>query len=404
MDMRVLIAILIGVVGGTGPAGDPVRVRVTTLDGREIRGVVEDWTLDSGISVRTSADRVELIKRANLGGVEVLNPTVVAATGGWSVVCRDGTRFAAEIVGGDDARLLARHANAGVLGIPYGRLERLVRRGRAADSARGSSDEDVVVLANGDRVSGAVVGMAADGVTLAVDPAERRIGWDAVHAVLMAPVGTSDERGRRVSIELADGGILIASDLRWRGETIEAQGPGDQWIQLNQRGVRRVEIVADGRVWLGELKPIEIVSKSFFGRPWPIEKDRNVLGGPLRLGGRRHHRGIGLHSACRVTWPLDRAYERFTGLLGIDDAAGRLADAEVSILVDGRTLARFEHLRAGQTPRTIDVDLAGAETLEILVGFGLRGDVQDRVDLVNAALIRRPARVGGGVRSRSTVP
>ncbi len=105
-----------------------------------------------------------------------------------------------------------------------------------------------------------------------------------------------------------------------------------------------------------------------------------------------------------MTWRLDRAYERFTGLLGIDDAAGRLADADVSILVDGRTLARFEHLRAGQPPRTIDVDVAGAETLEILVGFGLRGDVQDRVDLVNVALIRRPAKVGGGVRSGSTVP
>ena len=236
--MGVLIAILLGVVGGTRPAEDPVRVRVTTLDGREIRGVVEDWTLDSGISVRTSADGVELIERANLGGVEVLKPTVVAATGAWSVVCRDGTRFAAEIVGGDDARLLARHAIAGVLGIPYGRVERLVRRGRAADSVRGSSDEDVIVLANGDRVSGAVVGMTADGLTLAVDPAQRRIAWDAVHAVLLASVGTSDEHGRRVSIELADGGVLIASDLRWRGETIEARGLGDQWIQLNQRAVR----------------------------------------------------------------------------------------------------------------------------------------------------------------------
>jgi hypothetical protein len=122
--------------------------------------------------------------------------------------------------------------------------------------------------------------------------------------------------------------------------------------------------------------------------------DRSVLGGPLKLGGATYQHGIGLHSACRATWRLGGKYERFTALIGIDDSArsdnsaGSNADADLRIVLDGKELAAHRGLHCGEPPQAIDLNIAGGDRLTIEVGFGKRGDVQDRVDIVIPALIR----------------
>ena len=163
-------------------------------------------------------------------------------------------------------------------------------------------------------------------------------------------------------------------------------------IQFDPAILNQVEIIGGRRVWLTDLVPAEYRSIPFFDRPWPLRLKTNALGGPLRLVGKDYPLGFGLHAASHIKWKLDDNYERFTALVGIDDSAGRWADADVTILVDQKPVARLKGLRHKEQPRKIDIDLRGASELAIEIGFGRYGDVQDRVDLVNPALIRRAPR------------
>ena len=46
-----------------------------------------------------------------------------------------------------------------------------------------------------------------------------------------------------------------------------------------------------------------------------------MLGEPLVVGGKRYLKGIGMHSAARLTYRLDGKYQRFDAAVAIDDSA-----------------------------------------------------------------------------------
>ena len=45
-------------------------------------------------------------------------------------------------------------------------------------------------------------------------------------------------------------------------------------------------------------------------------------------------------------------------------------------------------MRGGTQPRAVRIDVSGAHTLKLRVDFGGNGDVRDRFDWADAALIR----------------
>jgi len=119
-----------------------------------------------------------------------------------------------------------------------------------------------------------------------------------------------------------------------------------------------------------------------------MRTNRNVIGGALSVGGQQFDRGLGVHSASLVRFNLHGEYQEFTTRCGIDDSAGGLADVTARIIIDGTTKWEKARMRAGQPPQHVRVDLRGAQTLELHVSYGDNGDVQDRFNWADAALIR----------------
>ena len=113
-----------------------------------------------------------------------------------------------------------------------------------------------------------------------------------------------------------------------------------------------------------------------------------MLGGPLSIGGRGFESGIGVHSRSVLTYELDGQYREFTAQCGLDDAAGLMGDVSASIVVDGEVKWEERHMRGGTQPRAVRIDVSGARTLKLRVDFGGNGDVRDRFDWADAALIR----------------
>jgi hypothetical protein len=109
----------------------------------------------------------------------------------------------------------------------------------------------------------------------------------------------------------------------------------------------------------------------------------------MALNGRSYDRGVGVHANCLLTYELQRAFERFTARVGIDDAAGADGDAIVRVVGDGHVL--FERrVRSGQRPFLVSVSVQDVERLELDAIAGKAGDIQDWVDWADAALVKAP--------------
>jgi hypothetical protein len=102
-----------------------------------------------------------------------------------------------------------------------------------------------------------------------------------------------------------------------------------------------------------------------------------------------------MHSAARITYHLDGAYQRFQSELAIDDSTAGRGSVTCRVFLSrddgsGQWEAKYESpvIRGGQKPLAIDVPLAGAKRISLLVDFADRGDEQDDVNWLDARLVK----------------
>jgi len=129
-------------------------------------------------------------------------------------------------------------------------------------------------------------------------------------------------------------------------------------------------------------------SRGALGESWPIRPDRCVLGGPIRLGGRRFDRGLGVHAPCEVVYELGGRFRRLLAKVGIDDASNGLGSVVFVVIGDGEELWRSGVIRGGDAPVVVSVDVRGVRrvTLRAEEADGL--DIGDLADWADARLVR----------------
>ena len=98
-----------------------------------------------------------------------------------------------------------------------------------------------------------------------------------------------------------------------------------------------------------------------------------MTGGQLRCGGRLYLKGLGVHSAARLSYKLDRPWSRFQAEVGIDDSTAGRGSVGFRIFVDGKLKYASPAVRGGMPPQAVSVDLAGAKQLDLVVDYGEGG-------------------------------
>src|SRR5262249_30702983 len=161
-------------------------------------------------------------------------------------------------------------------------------------------------------------------------------------------------------------------------------------VQVKMSEIVVLTVLQGRAVYLSDLKPSKIEQLPYLDVAAPPVGDGSVKGRDLRLAGNTFDKGLGVHSACRMTYDLAEGYKRFEALVGLDDATGRGGSVRIQVLVDGKSQktgsdGESTHRKG---PIALRVDLAGAKQLTLVVDFGERGDVQDDVDWVDAKLVK----------------
>ncbi len=368
-------------------AATPVEVRM--VDGVRHELAARTIEIDGGLKIQSPDEGSRVFPIQDVDEIAFVASVATPAGGEWLIVTRDQTQLLADLVTDNADAIVARHPRLGDIRLNMDELIELRKRDCTDDPS--VTGGDAVCLANGDFLTGAILGLDRQGVAMLVDEDVRTNGWPAIRAIRFKRTPDPAPEAPGLKLFFSDGSEVRATSLRIEEDGRAMALRDGQRLTTGASFVLRVEILGGRRVWLSELPMARFDSIPFFERQWPLRVDANAVGGPLKTAGRSYAHGLGLHAACRVQWRLDGRFERLLGAVGIDDSAGALADADLHILRDDSVAFTATQLRSGEAPRDIDVDLRGADSLTIVVDFGSHGPVHDRVNLVNPRLIRPPS-------------
>jgi hypothetical protein len=199
--------------------------------------------------------------------------------------------------------------------------------------------------------------------------------------------------GLRSLVGLRDGCRLLALALEADDRKARLTLWGGATVETATEAIVALQPLGGRAVYLSDLKPIGYKHIPYLQLSWPYETDHNVAGDQLRSGGRLFAKGLGMHSASRLTYNLDREYRRFEARLAVDDSTAGRGSVVFRLFVDdgsGMWQPKFNSpkVRGGDTPVAMSVDLTGAKRISLLVEFADRGDELDDADWLDARLIK----------------
>ncbi len=259
-------------------------------------------------------------------------------------------------------------------------------------------ESDRLLLDNGDELPGTLAALHDDAVTLETGAGKVEVELARVAAVVCNPslARPAGSGGLRVFVGLKDGSRVLASGLATAGPKVRLELAAGVTLSLDGEAIVALQPLGGNAVYLSDLKPASYKHIPFLQLRWPYQADRNVAADLLRAGGNLRLKGLGMHSASRLTYNLDREYRRLDAELAIDDAAAGYGSVVFRVFVDegnGTWLPKFTSgiIRGGQPPERMSVEIGGAKRISLLVEFADRGDERDDADWLDARLIASPA-------------
>jgi hypothetical protein len=380
--------------------GEPFRAGLSAVDA--------SWRLTFGSGAKQRmAPAAELVRWGRCVDVR-RGPLVLLADGGQLVsdtLTADRETLTAETGLFGRVRLPLELLAGVVFQLPANRHRRDLLLDRIVAS---KGDSDRVMLLNGDAVTGSITGLDDETIRLETDAGPLSIRTDRVAAVVFNPALRRHvpSRGPRGWVGLADGSRLIATRLLLEGKSLTITIAGGSELSTphkpplaasHQKTITAAEELVflqplGGRVtYLSDLKPAGYRHVPFLDLPWPWRADRNVAGGRLRAAGRLYLKGIGVHSAARLTYTLDGPYRRFEAELAVDDSTAGGGSVRFRVHVDGRQKYTSEIIRGGGKPVPVRVDLAALASgsrIDLFVDYADRADQLDRADWLDARLVK----------------
>jgi beta-galactosidase GanA len=213
-----------------------------------------------------------------------------------------------------------------------------------------------------------------------------------VKPVLTAPAGWTVGAASPPSVARIDGGR--SATFTWPVTAPSTVDTSALKVAVAYRQAGRPGSVSDERV-VGAVPPappagaVAVSSLPFLTATngWgPVERDTSNGeanagdGKPMTIGGAAYAKGLGVHAASDVQLYLAGACTRLTASAGVDGETGGGGSVSFSVSVDGATRVTTPVVRGGQAAVPIDVDVTGAQVLDLLVSDGGDGNGNDHAD------------------------
>lgn len=301
----------------------------------------------------------------------------------------DGQRFPGQTAatGGTGEALVWSHPAFGRLTAPLERIAQVAmnepEQGPSLSSENGELFEDRLLLVNGDRLSGFLLGLG-DPVEFETDSDVLRIPLERIAAARLA---NEQESLQGLAVWLEDGTVAVVESLRARDQeqSLRLRLPDGQTADYAMSDVRAVAFDASRLRALADLEPIEQRAVG----------DRPLLDGltplPAPTGGSAadlNAPDLLLPGPMRVRWEIPAQARRLSAIAELPLDALPWGDCEVVVEVDGVERMR-ERLDRNHRRVRFSAPLDGSE-LEIRIEPGRGGPINDRVILRRPLILLEP--------------
>lgn len=322
-------------------------------------------------------------------------PQVLTA-GGSVLVCRDITIADDVLDAKSDFAGNIRLPLESVRGVIFRPAMHRLRRDRLEHRIVASDgDADRLILSNGDELEGTVLEATPTRVSFSHNVAETNIETQRLLAILFNPslIEPADPKKTQMRVGLQDGSLLHVSSLVVSNKTADLMlSTGLALSSTESQQIAYLQPVKNRLTYLSDLKVQEYVHTPYLDRSWSFHTDRNALRGRLRAGGRLFEKGLGMHSASRLTYSIEGKYQRFAAELALDQHAGQRGSVTYRVMLQLRDAWREAYrspiVRGGMHPIPVDIDIKGARAIRLAVDFAERGDELDHANWLNARLVR----------------
>ena len=239
-------------------------------------------------------------------------------------------------------------------------------------------------------VRGVALGVAGDSLRFKFNAEERKINLAKLVGVILGSNDAKRDHSLRQSFQLSNGDRITGLWKRFDAATgtIGLQTSWGASLDVPLANVTRV-ISTNGRLmYLSDLKPTAVEQTPYFDRMLTYRIDKSLIGGPLKLSDGEYANGISVHSRTVLTYDIAGAYEEFKTKVGFQQPEGKLGQAVVRVLGDGKVLYENLDARGDAKPVDVSVKVSGIKRLTLEVDFGKNEDTGDRVVWANARLLR----------------
>jgi hypothetical protein len=262
--------------------------------------------------------------------------------------------------------------------------DRLVNRVRE-NSAR----NDQLLLENGDELPGTVISIGDKDVDFETQGKRVTVERSRIAAVGFDPtiVAATPIGGLHVLAGLRDGSRLLISQLAGTAKQMNFTMADRTVWTLSGDSLVALQPLSGKAKFLSDLKAEGYKHLPFLSQSWPYHNDANVAGTQLRAGGHPYAKGIGMHSAARLTYRLDGHYRAFAADVALDDQVKGGGAAIFAVYIDDKLAWKSKVVRGNMQPIPVQINTAGAKRLSLLVEFAERGDELDRANWLDARLV-----------------
>ena len=264
--------------------------------------------------------------------------------------------------------------------------------------AKPSADNDrVIVSVDGKTqpVDGIIESVTKEAVLIDYKGKVRSIGIEKVNAIVLADVGYQAPTGVLASVSIVEGSRFFGAIQSWGDDLnqpfVKLLIARDTTVSIPVAQVAEVQVKSDRVLFLSKIEPVAVNETTDFVEPRSFQRDRSVTGGKLQIRGADDQpitfsNGIGAQATSELTYTNDKKFNRLLATVGIDLATKGRGDCQVVVKTDGVEV--FNQRIAGSSdPLELDVDVASANRVSLVVLPGREFDLADHVVWGNAKLI-----------------
>jgi len=377
---------------GAADADRADQVLIRTADGLDLRGVLSGFSLTGGAVIQTTSSASRRLRTEDIVALETKRPVQPPLAGDVAVSLAGGDVLYGRLSGTLPEGLRLKTTDLGTLELPLESVVSVVLfpggHQPLRQDPKGGVRDDVVLLRNGDLLRGFVLGIDAEQVSLEQDGDAVRVSMELAAGIYLAAVEPPHVGGLHAVATLTHSGRVTLAELNWQDDSMEARLLHGSRVRIASAALVKLGILGGRWEWLTQHQPISFEHTPMLGLDFGYVADHNVLGEPLTVARQTFDHGLGMHSRARLIYDLRGSYREFVTEFGLDDNSGAYADVDVVVLVDGKQLLERPHVRPGRLHGPFRLDVSRAKRLELIVDFGAAGDLQDRFNWINTALVR----------------